>query len=147
MHIITFMKLNFLKTSTLACCFGLCRLFSQTLCAQQCVPSPDDQDWKFTLGDPADAQSPELDDRAWRTLNVPHDWSIEGEPEEKAPSGSGGGFMPTGIGWYRKHLVIPQNASGKRIFIEFEGIMANIDVWTTVIIWERGHTLQHFELN
>jgi len=125
------MNSNRIKTSVHALwLLAFAGLFSQTLCAQQVrTITRMDQDWKFTLGDPADAQSPELDDRAWRTLNVPHDWSIEGEPEEKAPSGSGGGFMPTGIGWYRKHLVIPQNASGKRIFIEFEGIMANSDVW------------------
>ncbi len=67
-----------------------------------------DADWKFFLGDPAAAESPTFDDHSWRTVTVPHDWSIEGTPEEKNPSGSGGGYFPAGIGWYRKTFTAPQ---------------------------------------
>src|SRR5690606_35476073 len=61
-----------------------------------------DPGWRFTLGDPAGAEAPRFDDRGWRTLDLPHDWSIEGTPREDAAGGGRLGFYPTGIGWYRK---------------------------------------------
>jgi beta-galactosidase len=88
-----------------------------------------DQDWLFSLENPADAQFPTFNDSAWRKLDVPHDWSIEGPVDEKNPAGGAGGFLPTGIGWYRKHFTIPSEYSRKRIFIDFDGVMANSDVW------------------
>lgn len=88
-----------------------------------------DADWKFFLGDDQNAKDPAFNDASWRKLNVPHDWSIEGTIDQNAPSASGGGFMPTGIGWYRKDLVIPASEKGKRLFIRFDGVMANSDVW------------------
>jgi beta-galactosidase len=64
-----------------------------------------DPGWRFTLGDPAGAQQPSFDDRRWRSLDLPHDWSIEGTPLENAPGGGGVGYFPGGIGWYRKTFV------------------------------------------
>ncbi len=61
-----------------------------------------DPGWRFTLGDPAGAEQPAFDDRQRRTLDVPHDWSIEGTPREDAPAGGRGGYFPTGTGWYCK---------------------------------------------
>src|SRR5262245_49519314 len=87
-----------------------------------------DHDWFFSLENPADAESPTFNDSAWRKLDVPHDWSIEGPFDEKNPAGGAGGFLPTGIGWYRKHFTLPADYSQKRIFIEFDGVMANSDV-------------------
>ena len=46
-----------------------------------------DPDWRFTRGDPAGAKQPKCDDRRWRALDLPHDWSIEGTPREDAPGG------------------------------------------------------------
>src|ERR1700736_4014944 len=60
-----------------------------------------DADWKFLLGDSAGAEASAFDDHSWRTVSVPHDWSIEGKPDEKNPTGAGGGFFPAGVGWYR----------------------------------------------
>jgi beta-galactosidase len=88
-----------------------------------------DLDWKFSKGDTADAEKAEFDDRSWRRLNVPHDWSIEGPFDAKNPTGGGGGFLPSGVGWYRKHFSLPANQKDKRVFIEFDGVMANGDVW------------------
>jgi len=119
--------MNSLFKFSLTLLLALCTLSAQAQTVRKITNI--DADWKFSLGDPADAQNPSFNDASWRKLNVPHDWSIEGTPDEEAPSGSGGGFMPTGIGWYRKNLVIPASESGKRIFIEFEGVMANSDVW------------------
>ncbi|MBR6852866.1 MAG: glycoside hydrolase family 2, partial [Prevotella sp.] len=65
-----------------------------------------DNDWKFILGDSAQMASPEYNDSHWRTLNVPHDWAIEGDFHDSNPSGASGGALPGGIGWYRKHFTL-----------------------------------------
>jgi hypothetical protein len=57
-----------------------------------------DQGWLFSLENPTNAESPVLNNSAWRKLDVPHDWSIDGPFDEKNPSGGEGGFLPTGIG-------------------------------------------------
>ncbi len=87
------------------------------------------QDWRFQLGDVSHGQDVDLNDSQWRRLDLPHDWSIEGEFSEKAPSGTGGGALPGGIGWYRKTFTIPLTAKGKAIFIEFDGVYRNSEVW------------------
>jgi beta-galactosidase len=86
-------------------------------------------DWRFTQSDPADAKSPTFDDSGWKPVTLPHDWSIAGPVEENAPSRAAGGFFPTGIGWYRHTLEIAKLNPAKRIFIAFDGIMANSDVY------------------
>jgi len=88
-----------------------------------------DADWLFYKGDVDGAQDPQFDDTRWRRLDVPHDWSIEGPFDPNNPTGGAGGFLPAGIGWYRKHLVLPEAYTGRRIFVEFDGVMANSDVW------------------
>jgi beta-galactosidase len=87
-----------------------------------------DDDWRFLKGD-ITSQAAGLDDSAWRTVRVPHDWSIEGPFDEKNPTGGAGAFLPAGVGWYRKHFDAPDGFAGKRVFIEFDGVMANSDVW------------------
>ncbi len=88
-----------------------------------------DAGWKFSLADPPDAQKPTYDDGNWRGLDLPHDWSIEGAFDQKNPTGGAGGFLPGGVGWYRKHLTIPASYKARRVFIDFDGVMANSDVW------------------
>ena len=88
-----------------------------------------DHNWRFTLGDPANAQAPGFADNSWRTLDVPHDWSIEGAFDEKNPTGGAGAFLPAGIGWYRKSFTLPASDKSRRVAIEFEGVMANSDAW------------------
>jgi len=87
------------------------------------------KDWRFKLGDVTDGQTPDLDDSKWRALNLPHDWSIEGEFDEKNPAGFGGGALPGGIGWYRKAFTLPASANGKSVFIDFDGVYRNSEVW------------------
>ena len=89
-----------------------------------------DADWLFSKGDMADAEKQNFNDKGWRKLSVPHDWSIEGPFDAKAITGGAGGFLPSGIGWYRKHFTIPASQKDKRVFIEFDGVMENSDVWT-----------------
>jgi beta-galactosidase len=88
-----------------------------------------DADWKFLLGDPAGAESPAFSDQSWRTVTVPHDWSIEGTPEEKNPTGSGGGFYPAGIGWYRKTFTAPASWKGKLVSLEFDGVSSDATLY------------------
>ena len=87
------------------------------------------QDWRFHLGEVANGQDTGLDDAQWRKLDLPHDWSIEGEFSENAPSGTGGGALPGGLGWYRKTFTVPMTSKGKLIFIEFDGVYRNSEVW------------------
>lgn len=88
-----------------------------------------DFDWLFYLGDERLAKNNDFDDQDWRKLDLPHDWSIEGEYDENNPAGIAGGFLPTGIGWYRKHLTWNEDWAGKQIQIEFDGVYMNSEVW------------------
>ncbi|HET6977056.1 MAG TPA: beta-galactosidase GalB [Pyrinomonadaceae bacterium] len=87
------------------------------------------QDWRFHLGDVANGQDTGLNDADWRTLDLPHDWSIEGEFSENAPSGTGGGALPGGLGWYRKTFTVPMSSKGKLVFVDFDGVYRNSEVW------------------
>jgi beta-galactosidase len=88
-----------------------------------------DPDWRFLKADAAGAEKPDFDDAAWRALDVPHDWSIEGPFAETNRTGGAGAFLPSGIGWYRKHFTLPADAADRRVFVEFDGVMAHSDVW------------------
>lgn len=86
-------------------------------------------DWCFLLGDDALASAPEYDDSAWRQLNLPHDWAIEGDFSPNNPSGTGGGALPGGIGWYRKTFTPDVADSNKRLYIDFDGAYMNATVY------------------
>ena len=88
-----------------------------------------DYGWRFTRGDPAGAEAPGFDDSGWRSLDLPHDWSIEGPYDENAPTTGRGGYLPTGVGWYRRSFTLPDGAPGRRVSIEFDGVYQNSDVW------------------
>src|SRR5205823_3150304 len=88
-----------------------------------------DHTWRFHLGDVPGAEQPAFADSGWRRLDVPHDWSIEGEFSEQNPAGAAGGALPGGIGWYRKSFVVPRSTSGKLVFVEFDGVYRNSNVW------------------
>ena len=87
------------------------------------------QNWKFHLGDMNDAEKYEFDDSDWQALNLPHDWSVEGKFGEKNPATPGGGALPGGIGWYRKTFILPETEKDKLIFVDFDGIYENSEVW------------------
>jgi beta-galactosidase len=88
-----------------------------------------DPGWRFTLGDPAGAERPAFDDRQWRRLDLPHDWSIEGTPQRDAPGGGRMGYFPSGIGWYRKAFRMPAGSQSREAWLEFDGVYMNSDVW------------------
>ena len=88
-----------------------------------------DFDWKFVQEDAGGAEKPDFNDRAWRVLDIPHDWSIEGEYRESNPTGGRCGYLPSGIGWYRKAFEQPSAWKGKRVSVLFDGVYMDSTVW------------------
>jgi len=88
-----------------------------------------DFNWKFLQEDKAAAQSMDFDDTAWRNLDLPHDWSIEGKIHPKNATGGAGGYFPAGIGWYRKTFKVPSEWKGKNVSVYFEGVYMNSEVF------------------
>ncbi|WP_425827438.1 glycoside hydrolase family 2 TIM barrel-domain containing protein [Streptomyces fractus] len=95
--------------------------------------------WRFALvsldgitdptGAYADAERPDHDDGDWRQVAIPHDWSIEQTPTAAHNTTSGTGFLPGGLGWYRKTFTVPKAYAGKRISVEFDGVYMDCDVY------------------
>lgn len=85
--------------------------------------------WSFSLSDNPKASETDFDDKGWRVLNLPHDWAIEGDFSKDNPSGTGGGALPGGTGWYRKTFVPGNEDSDKIIRIDFDGIYMNSEVF------------------
>jgi len=88
-----------------------------------------DYGWKFLRDDAPGAQNPEFSDAAWRDLDLPHDWSIEGPFGEKEPAAGPGAYLPTGVGWYRKRFRLPEIHNDTSVLLEFDGVYQNSDVW------------------
>jgi beta-galactosidase len=88
-----------------------------------------DANWRFLKADSPGAEQPQFDDRAWRKLDVPHDWSIAGPFSKTNRTGGSGGFLPSGVGWYRKEFTLPDMFSNQCVFVEFDGVMQNSEVW------------------
>ncbi len=108
-----------------------------------------DADWQFVRGDPDGAEQPAYRDSGWQTVRVPHDWRIAGPFNAANPTGAAGAFLPAGVGWYRKHFVLPESDAHRRVFVLFEGVMANSDVWVNgVHLGERpyGYASFRYEL-
>lgn len=90
-------------------------------------------DWLFTLNDDSLYSHGQCDDARWRKLSLPHDWSIEGTASPHLASCTG--YLPGGIGWYRKHFTI--NDTTLRHYIYFEG------VYNRSTVYLNGHELGH----
>lgn len=115
------------KLLTLIFIFSGIMLFAQQ--SNSRVIANFDANWKFTLGDFPKASKAEFNDADWRTLDVPHDWSIELGNDKDAPGGGSIGFFPTGIGWYRKSFDVSKYDTDKKYSIEFDGVHMNSEVW------------------
>lgn len=83
--------------------------------------------WKFHLGDLKDAEKIQFDDASWKALDLPHDFQINQPWDKNAKASRGFKVMETG--WYRKTFKANADWKGKKIFIDFEGIMLTGDVW------------------
>jgi beta-galactosidase len=91
-----------------------------------------DEGWLFLLGNDTRMSLKNYADSLWRRLDLPHDWSIEGDFSDRNPSGSGGGALPGGIGWYRKHFSLsdlPNHGNSACYFIDFDGVYMNSTVY------------------
>jgi beta-galactosidase len=102
--------------------------------------------WKFYMGDVAEGQKTDLNDSGWRILDLPHDWSIEGPFGKENASCTG--YLPGGIGWYRKSFKIPDNENGRKVFIYFDGIYNNSEVWINgIYLGKRPNGYISFQYN
>jgi beta-galactosidase len=106
-------------------------------------------DWLFHFQDDPSSRlvSPEFS--TWRELDLPHDWSIELERNPNNISGYSGGYFPMGCGWYQKTLALDDDWQCKKIFIEFEGVYMNAEVWLNHHFLGRhpyGYTSFQFDL-
>lgn len=94
-----------------------------------------DTGWRFQKGGVQGAEAPLFDDSKWRSINLPHDWSIEDLPKTKSPFSReatnqvAGGFTTGGTGWYRKTFAVSAADAAKKISIQFDGVYMNCDVW------------------
>jgi len=93
------------------------------------------QDWLFYMGDMASASSATYDDHVWRKVDVPHDWSIADKPDGSAPfdpntpGGQSSGYLPGGIGWYRRHITLDDEDAYRTVRLNFEAIYMDADIW------------------
>jgi beta-galactosidase len=85
--------------------------------------------WKFYLGNDSTAKETGYDDTKWRSLSLPHDWSIESDFIKDAQATNQGGSLPGGIGWYRKKFTVSASAKNKMVSIEFDGVYKNSEIW------------------
>lgn len=85
-----------------------------------------DAGWQFVLSDASIDEISQIE--GWRIVDVPHDWSIEGEFDRSNPTGQGGAYLPAGIGWYRKTIKTDIKAD-ERLFLEFDGVMSCSSVY------------------
>ena len=117
-----------------------------------------DDGWRFKrfglqadgtyLTEPEDIQNPGTNDVAWRKLDLPHDWAIEG-PFRIELAGVTGKLPFKGIGWYRKHFTLPSEDSGKQIYIDFDGAMAYAQLWLNgqyIGTWPYGYASFRMDL-
>ena len=83
--------------------------------------------WRFNLSDVKEGSNSTLDDSKWRILDLPHDWSVEGTLSPDKASCTG--YLPGGIGWYRKSFTVPDSEKSKKVFIYFEGVYNHSEVF------------------
>jgi len=100
-------------------------------------------DWKFHKGNVENASNPDFNDKEWRLLDLPHDWSMEdletadatgdriisGPFDSKAAGSNNSGYTTGGTAWYRKHFTLPASDTGKVVYINFDGVYMNADFW------------------
>ncbi|MEI6901010.1 MAG: sugar-binding domain-containing protein, partial [Bacteroidota bacterium] len=101
-----------------------------------------------SITEPENQESSALTDASWRKLDLPHDWAIEG-PFRLDLSGETGKLPWKGIGWYRKHFTVSATDAGKQIFLDFDGAMANAQIWLNgqyVGTWPYGYNSFRMDL-
>jgi len=101
---------------------------------------PFDTGWKFLRDSVSGAEKPSFNDSAWRTLDLPHDWSIEnfansdnedhiGPFTKTSEGGVSTGHVKGGTGWYRKHFTPDDSYRMKNVSVCFDGVYMISTVW------------------
>ena len=107
------------------------------------------KDWKFTKGNPENASKIDLDDSAWQTINIPHDWAIS-EPFIVDGDGNTGKLPWKDEGWYRKQLEIPSSYKSKKVYLIFDGVMAFPKVYVNGELageWDYGYNSFYLDIS
>lgn len=125
-----------MKKILLTCCLAF--FFLEVYTQNHQTERKFDRDWLFArygiqadgsyIQEPKNLEKMFTDDSKWRNLDLPHDWAIEG-PFQKNLEGSTGKLPWRGIGWYRKHFTVSNRDRNKRFYLDFDGAMANAEVW------------------
>jgi len=119
-----------------------------------------DSGWRFTRDSITGAEQPDFNDSKWRSLDLPHDWSIEDIPQQKpgvtigpfskeSPGDMATGHIIGGTGWYRKTFTLDKAYKGKSISIYFQGAYMETDVWVNghhVGDHKYGYTSFYFDI-
>jgi len=98
--------------------------------------------WRFSRGDTPEAADPGFDDTSWERVQVPHDWAIAG-PFNPAENGYAGKLPWKGVGWYRRHFRADDQDGHKRVYLDFDGVMAFPKVYINGQLagrWDYGYT-------
>lgn len=85
--------------------------------------------WKFTKGDDPQYKMSLYDDASWKSVNLPHDWSILSVPSKINPTSGPGGYYESGKGWYRAKLHIDKSTQGQKRYLYCEGIYMNSEIY------------------
>ncbi|OKS85406.1 sugar-binding domain-containing protein [Mucilaginibacter polytrichastri] len=104
-------------------------LLSQLVNAQNKVGTPVlfNDGWAFHRGDITGGETAVTSNVAWKAIQLPHDWSIEGPFSEDWASATG--YLPGGIGWYKKTFTVSKAWAGQQVYICFDGVYKNSEVW------------------
>lgn len=103
-------------------------LSATNVCAQRNV-TDFNENWKFTLDDNAAFSAPDFQEDGWATLNIPHDWAFQNGIRKEGDQKQGGGYHDGGVGWYRKSFQINKKTLEKTVYLEFDGVYMNSEVW------------------
>jgi beta-galactosidase len=135
----TMIKLGSIRIPVVGVCAALVASSVAALGGDRVVQSLD-EGWRFHLGVETNATVPDYNDDAWRVVDVPHDYAVEGtvqktNPFPDATIGRDGswytmhGFLPVQAAMYRRLLAIPAEAQGRRLWLEFDGVFSNSRYW------------------
>lgn len=106
-------------------------------------------DWRFQLGDGLAFSNDTFNDSSWRLLNIPHDWSVEGVYDTIYGTDWQSGYLPAGIGWYRKELILKEDPTAHTIELQFDGVYMNSSVWVNghfIGNHKYGYTAFHYDV-
>jgi len=120
-----------------------CSILGATTSSASTHSSPFTEGWRFSLGEHDDQVTlREYDDSGWQEVRIPHDWAITG-PFAEQEHGATGKLPWKGVGWYRKSFGICESDTDRRVYLDFDGVMATAKVYVNGSLageWDYGYT-------